>query len=90
MAVPQGSAPARPRAGSPAPSTAPAAHSGVIRVRARHTGHFTVLANRLARRAGSAVTIGVAAYVFSLPDGAPISIKALCAHFDEEIGRAHV
>ena len=94
MAIPQGSAPARPRAGSPAPSNAPAAsvaRSGVIRVRARHTGHFTVLANRLARRAGSAVTIGVAAYVFSLPDGAPISIKALCAHFDEGevlIGRA--
>lgn len=100
MAVPQGSAPPRARAGSPAPSSTagspalsstPAAHSGVIRIRSRHTGHFTVLANRLAQRAGSAVTVGVAAYVLSLPDGAPISIKALCAHFDEGevlIGRA--
>ncbi|MFF3763108.1 hypothetical protein ACFYYR_03330 [Streptomyces sp. NPDC001922] len=50
-----------------------------------------MIANRLAQRAGSAVTVGVAVYVLSLPDGAPISIKALCAHFSEGeilIGRA--
>ncbi|WP_432095931.1 translation initiation factor IF-2 [Streptomyces sp. bgisy100] len=65
--------------------------SGVTHVRARHTRDFTVIANRLAQRAGSAVTVGVAVYVLSLPDGAPISIKALCAHFSEGeilIGRA--
>ncbi|WP_246103233.1 GntR family transcriptional regulator [Streptomyces piniterrae] len=65
-------------------SNAPsAASSGVIHIRARQTSHFTVLANRLAQRAGSAVTVGVAAYIMSLPDGASITIQALCAHFAE-------
>lgn len=57
--------------------------SGVIHVRTRLTAHFTVLANALVQRRGSAVTVGVAAYILSLPDGAPISIAALCAHFTE-------
>ncbi|MGX1672148.1 hypothetical protein [Streptomyces sp. NPDC055400] len=57
--------------------------SGVIHIRVRHTANFTVLANRLLQRSGSAVTVGVAAYIFSLPDGAPITIKSLRAHFDE-------
>ncbi|RXS56687.1 hypothetical protein EST54_33515, partial [Streptomyces sioyaensis] len=39
--------------------------------------------NHLAQRAGSAVTVGVAAYILSLPDGAPITIAALCAHFSD-------
>ncbi|MGG7571337.1 hypothetical protein [Streptomyces sirii] len=69
---------------SNAPSSAPSsASSGVIHIRRRQTSHFTVLANRLAQRAGSAVTVGVAAYILSLPDGAPITITALCAHFAE-------
>ncbi|MCF3177676.1 hypothetical protein IPZ61_30735 [Streptomyces sioyaensis] len=73
---------------SNAPSTAPSsAHarpsSGVIHIRTRQTSRFTVLANRLAQRAGSAVTVGVAAYILSLPDGAPITIDALCTHFAE-------
>ncbi|MFI6767071.1 hypothetical protein [Streptomyces sp. NPDC050355] len=55
----------------------------MIHIRTRQTSHFTVLANRLAQRAGSAVTVGVAAYILSLPDGAPITIAALCAHFAE-------
>ena len=50
--------------------------------------NFTVLSNRLAQRAGSAVTVGVAAYILSLPDGASIRIDALCAHFRE--GRARI
>jgi hypothetical protein len=57
--------------------------SGVIHIRVRHTANFTVLANRLLQRSGSAVTVGVAAYIFSLPDGTPITIKSLRAHFDE-------
>ncbi|MDX3231026.1 hypothetical protein [Streptomyces sp. ME19-01-6] len=61
--------------------------SGVIHIRTRHTGNFTVLSNRLAQRAGSAVTVGVAAYILSLPDGASIRIDALCAHFKEGRGR---
>ncbi|MEU6663660.1 hypothetical protein [Streptomyces sp. NPDC046821] len=63
------------------PNAAPS--SGVIHIRVRHTANFTVLANRLLQRSGSAVTVGVAAYIFSLPDGAPITVKRLRAHFDE-------
>lgn len=68
---------ARPRAESGAPT------SGVIHVRTRLTAHFTVIANALAQRPGSAVTVGVAAYILSLPDGARVSVAALCAHFTE-------
>ncbi|WP_063728158.1 hypothetical protein [Streptomyces sp. RTd22] len=80
MADSQSSAPLR--------AHADAAASGVIHIRARHTANFTVLSNRLAQRAGSAVTVGVAAYILSLPDGASIRIDALCAHFKE--GRARI
>ncbi|MGC5565060.1 hypothetical protein ACPYPG_19775 [Streptomyces sp. FR-108] len=68
---------ARPRADAGAPT------SGVIRVRTRLTADFTVLANALAQRRGSAITIGVAAYISSLPDGSPVTITALCEHFSE-------
>ncbi|MER7788989.1 hypothetical protein [Streptomyces sp. NPDC097640] len=68
-------------------ASADAPASGVIHIRTRHTDHFTVLSNRLAQRAGSAVTVGVAAYILSLPDGASIRIDALCAHFKEGRGR---
>ncbi len=57
--------------------------SGVIHVRTRLTSDFTVIANALVQRRGSAVTIGVAAYISSLPDGSPVSIAALCEHFSE-------
>jgi hypothetical protein len=55
----------------------------VIHVRTRLTADFTVIANALAQRRGSAVTVGVAAYILSLPDGAPVGIAALCEHFTE-------
>ncbi|RII13139.1 hypothetical protein DSC45_24445 [Streptomyces sp. YIM 130001] len=64
-----------------APDGAPS--SGVIHVRTRLTSDFTVISNALLQRGGSAVTIGVAAYILSLPDGSPVSIRALCAHFTE-------
>ncbi|MGI5427460.1 hypothetical protein [Streptomyces sp. CA-179760] len=57
--------------------------SGVIHVHTRLTADFTVISNALAQRRGSAVTIGVAAYISSLPDGSPVSIAALCEHFSE-------
>jgi hypothetical protein len=57
--------------------------SGVIHVRTRLTADFTVISNALAQRRGSAVTIGVAAYIASLPDGSPVTITALCEHFSE-------
>ncbi|MDT0479908.1 hypothetical protein [Streptomyces doebereineriae] len=75
MADPQSNA--RPRADAGAPT------SGVIHVRTRLTADFTVISNALAQRRGSAVTIGVAAYISSLPDGASVTITALCQHFDE-------
>ncbi|WP_432096882.1 hypothetical protein [Streptomyces sp. bgisy100] len=75
MAGPQSNARLRADAGSPT--------SGVIHLRTRLTADFTVIANTLAQRRGSAVTVGVAAYILSLPDGAPVSIAALCRHFTE-------
>lgn len=57
--------------------------SGAIHVRVRHRENFTILANRLAQRSGSAVTVGVAAYLLSVADGTPITIEALQAHFTE-------
>lgn len=75
MADPQSNAPLRAPAGAPT--------SGVIHVRTRLTADFTVITNALAQRRGSAVTVGVAAYILSLPDGAPVRIDALCAHFTE-------
>jgi hypothetical protein len=75
MAEPQSNARLRADAGAPT--------SGVIHVRTRLTADFTVIANALVQRRGSAVTVGVAAYILSLPDGALASIAALCAHFDE-------
>ncbi|MEU3783597.1 hypothetical protein [Streptomyces sp900129855] len=75
MAESQSNARLRADAGAPT--------SGVIHVRTRLTADFTVISNALAQRRGSAVTIGVAAYILSLPDGSPISIAALCDHFTE-------
>ncbi|WNZ10778.1 hypothetical protein [Streptomyces sp. 11x1] len=75
MADSQSNAPLRADAGVPT--------SGVIHVRTRLTADFTVISNALAQRRGSAVTVGVATYISSLPTGTPVSITALCAHFDE-------
>jgi hypothetical protein len=75
MADPQSNARLRADAGAPT--------SGVIHVRTRLTTDFTVISNALAQRRGSAVTVGVAAYISSLPDGSPVSIAALCEHFSE-------
>lgn len=57
--------------------------SGAIHVRTRLSGNFTILANRLAQRQGSAVTVGVALYINSMPDGTPVTIEALQKHFTE-------
>ncbi|WP_217209970.1 hypothetical protein [Streptomyces sp. AC550_RSS872] len=75
MADPQSNAPSRADAGAPT--------SGVIHVRTRLMADFTVISNALAQRRGSAVTVGVAAYISSLPDGTPVTIPALCEHFSE-------
>ncbi|MCX4907551.1 hypothetical protein [Streptomyces sp. NBC_00878] len=75
MAEPQSNARLRADAGAPT--------SGVIHVRTRLTADFTVIANALAQRRGSAVTVGVAVYILSLPTGTPVTIAALCEHFTE-------
>jgi hypothetical protein len=75
MADPQSNARLRADAGAPT--------SGVIHVRTRLTADFTVIANALAQRRGSAVTVGVAVYILSLPTGTPVTIAALCEHFTE-------
>ncbi|MDQ0715037.1 hypothetical protein QFZ55_004489 [Streptomyces luteogriseus] len=75
MADPQSNARLRADAGAPT--------TGVIHVRTRLTADFTVISNALAQRRGSAVTVGVAAYIASLPDGCPVTITALCEHFSE-------
>ncbi|MFD0429553.1 hypothetical protein ACFQ60_23325 [Streptomyces zhihengii] len=74
------STPGAPSAGASTPGTP---RSGVIHVRTRLTADFTVIANSLLQRPGSAVTVGVAGYILSLPDGAAVSIDALCEHFTE-------
>ncbi|MEH0424578.1 hypothetical protein [Streptomyces sp. B21-083] len=75
MAEPKSNARLRADAGAPT--------SGVIHVRTRLTADFTVISNALVQRRGSAVTIGVAAYIASLPDRSPVTITALCQHFNE-------
>uniref|UniRef100_A0AAU2A1M0 Uncharacterized protein n=1 Tax=Streptomyces sp. NBC_00093 TaxID=2975649 RepID=A0AAU2A1M0_9ACTN len=81
MAETQSNAPSCANTGAPNALNTPT--YGVIHVRTRLTADFTVISNALAQRRGSAVTIGVAAYILSVPDGARVSITALCAHFDE-------
>ena len=89
MAGTQSNAPSCANSGAtnaPNPPNSPSPNTptyGVIHVRTRLSANFTVISNALAQRRGSAVTIGVAAYILSVPDGARISIAALCAHFDE-------
>ncbi|MFI6287340.1 hypothetical protein ACIBCM_21760 [Streptomyces sp. NPDC051018] len=75
MADPQSNAHARADAATPT--------SGVIHLRTRLTADFTVISNALAQRRGSAVTVGVAVYILSLPTGSPVTIAALCEHFTE-------
>ncbi|MGZ9932643.1 helix-turn-helix domain-containing protein [Streptomyces sp. NC-S4] len=80
MALENPSAPSR--ASSPVPAAIP--RSGVIHVNARHASHYTVVGNHLLQHKElSATAIGVAAYIQSLPQGAPIGIKALTARFPE-------
>ncbi|MFD8885072.1 helix-turn-helix domain-containing protein [Streptomyces erythrochromogenes] len=79
-------APQHPSAPSRATSRVPSgtARSGVIHVNTWHASHYTVVGNHLLQhRDLSATAIGVAAYIQSLPDGAPVGIKALAGRFPE-------
>ncbi|MFJ5548516.1 helix-turn-helix domain-containing protein [Streptomyces sp. NPDC093225] len=88
----------KPNAGTPASARIPARTarsgglSGVTHSNIPLTSHFTVVANQLAQHATlSLLAIGVAVHVQSLPEGTPVSIKALADRFPEtehRIGRA--
>jgi hypothetical protein len=74
---------AEPQSNAPLRKSAESAKAGVVHVRRRLTENFTILSNRLAQRAGSAVTVGVGTYLMSVPDGVTVSIEALRTHFTE-------
>ncbi|MFF7748671.1 helix-turn-helix domain-containing protein [Streptomyces sp. NPDC007971] len=58
--------------------------SGVTHVNEPHHDNFTVVGNHLAQHSElSLVAIGLALHIQSLPEGAPIGIKALAAKFPE-------
>ncbi|MDX6315260.1 MAG: hypothetical protein QOF44_4724 [Streptomyces sp.] len=58
--------------------------AGVRHVRHHHAERFTVVGNHLAQnRELSAVAIGIAVYIQSLPDGVPVGIRELTARFRE-------
>ncbi|MFJ8939803.1 helix-turn-helix domain-containing protein [Streptomyces sp. NPDC102365] len=69
-----------------------APRAGVLHVRHRHTERYTVVGNHLAQHPRlSAAAIGIGVYVQSLPDGAPVTVKALALRFLEgevTVGRA--
>lgn len=82
MADPQSNAHAPTRPAPPIPLGAPSA--GVIHFRHRHTDRFTVVGNHLAQHSRlSAVAIGLAVYIQSLPDGVSVTAKALTLRFRE-------
>ncbi|KOG86419.1 hypothetical protein ADK38_31160, partial [Streptomyces varsoviensis] len=58
--------------------------AGVTHRRHRHESHFTVVGNHLAQHPTlSAVAIGLAVRIQSLPDGALVGVKVLAAQFPE-------
>src|SRR4051794_7168670 len=80
MALQHPSAPSR--ASSRVPAGTP--RSGVIHVNTWHASHYTVIGNHLLQhRELSATAIGVGAYIQSLPEGAPVGIRALMDRFPE-------
>lgn len=80
MALEQPSAPSC--ASSRVPDGTP--RSGVIHVNTWHASRYTVIGNHLLQhRELSATAIGIAAHIQSLPEGAPVGIRALTDRFPE-------
>lgn len=76
MTAAQFSAPPRARSES--------RQAGVVHIRHRHETHFTVVGHHLAQHPTlSAVAIGIAVHIQSLPDGASVGVKHLCSRFPE-------
>ncbi|WP_419995887.1 hypothetical protein [Streptomyces boninensis] len=71
------------KSNAPKGASAEFPQGGLHHVRVPLTKNFTVLSNDLLQRTESALTLGIGAYILSLPEGAPISIKALCKKFRE-------
>lgn len=66
------------------PALTEAPRAGVVHIRHRHTDRFTVVGNHLAQHPTlSAVAIGLAVHIQSLPDGASVTVKALTSRFRE-------
>ena len=67
----------------------PHAGGGLIHDNTRHTTRFTVIGNHLAQHPElSALAIGLAVYIQSLPKGAHVDIRTLAARFPE--GRTRI
>lgn len=59
-------------------------HPGVTHVKERLDGNFTVISNELLQHPElSATARGIGGYIQSLPEGAPVSIKALAEQLPE-------
>ncbi|MET9776759.1 helix-turn-helix domain-containing protein [Streptomyces sp. NPDC006367] len=80
MAEYKPSAVARPKQGVRRTTT----HSGVNQVRIHQPTQYVVIGNHLAQHAQLSLTaIGLAAHIFSLPDGALVDIRTLSGRFPE-------
>ena len=76
---------------APRPPTADrrtATHSGVTHIREYQRDRYTIIGNHLAQhRELSALAIGLATYILSLPDGASVDIRTLADRFPESRDR---
>jgi hypothetical protein len=65
-----------------------ATHSGVTHIREYQRDRYTIIGNHLAQhRELSALAIGLATYILSLPDGTPVDIRTLADRFPESRDR---
>ncbi|MFI2613286.1 helix-turn-helix domain-containing protein [Streptomyces sp. NPDC018584] len=82
MTAQQLNAPSRAR--SPRSGHSHRSRNGVGHVNEHHPDQFTVVGNHLAQHPELTLTaIGLATHIQSLPEGSPVSIKALAAKFPE-------
>ncbi|TVZ97882.1 helix-turn-helix domain-containing protein [Streptomyces sp. BK340] len=69
---------------APACAKTPPSHSGVTHVKERLDGNFTVISNELLQHPElSSTAKGIGGYIQSLPEGAPVGIKALAEQLPE-------
>ncbi|MFJ9706391.1 hypothetical protein [Streptomyces sp. NPDC101234] len=74
---------------APAPAETRHSHSGVTHVKERLDGNFTVISNELLQHPElSSTARGIGSYIQSLPEGAPVGIKALAERLPEGAPRS--